>query len=63
MNNHAMAQLRSALLATPLLMLFGSPTLRAAPSLPSEATDFLDRYCSSCHNDVDKEAGLDLTSM
>jgi hypothetical protein len=24
---------------------------------------FTDRYCSSCHNDVDKEAGLDLTAL
>ena len=24
---------------------------------------FTDRYCSSCHNDVDREGGLDLTSI
>ena len=24
---------------------------------------FTDRYCSSCHNDVDKEGGLDLTAV
>src|SRR6185436_1800567 len=33
----------------------------AAPS--DELFAFTDRYCSSCHNDVDKEGGLDLTSM
>ncbi len=27
------------------------------------ADEFLDRHCSSCHNDVDKEGGLDLTSQ
>jgi mono/diheme cytochrome c family protein len=29
----------------------------------AEAQAFTDRYCSSCHNDVDKEGGLDLTSL
>ncbi len=29
----------------------------------AEAQGFTDRYCSSCHNDVDKEGGLDLTSL
>ena len=29
----------------------------------AEAFSFTDRYCSSCHNDVDKEGGLDLTSL
>ncbi len=28
-----------------------------------EPTEFTDRYCSSCHNDVDKEGGLDLTTL
>ena len=37
---------------------------RAAPAFPAEAAaDFTDRHCSTCHNDVDKEAGLDLTSL
>src|SRR5437868_5533218 len=29
----------------------------------SDAANFTDRYCSSCHNDVDKDGGLDLTSL
>ena len=37
---------------------------RGATAFPeAEAFAFTDRYCSSCHNDVDKEGGLDLTSM
>ena len=40
---------------------------RAAEPTPgfaeAEALAFTDRYCSSCHNDVDKEGGLDLTSL
>src|SRR5688572_14561120 len=36
-----------------------------AANLNGEADilDFTDRHCSSCHNDVDKEGGLDLTSL
>ncbi len=40
----------------------GSPG-RAADHAETEALAFTDRYCSSCHNDVDKEGGLDLTSV
>jgi Protein of unknown function (DUF1592)/Protein of unknown function (DUF1588)/Protein of unknown function (DUF1585)/Protein of unknown function (DUF1587)/Protein of unknown function (DUF1595)/Planctomycete cytochrome C len=29
----------------------------------AERTAFTDRHCSSCHNDVDQEAGLDLTNL
>ena len=29
----------------------------------AEALAFTDRHCSSCHNDVDKEGGLDLTGV
>jgi len=40
------------------------PALGAAGAFPEdEVTAFTDRHCSSCHNDVDKEAGLDLTSL
>jgi Protein of unknown function (DUF1587)/Planctomycete cytochrome C len=28
-----------------------------------EVLAFTDRYCSSCHNDVDREGGLDLTNL
>ncbi len=42
-----------------------------APSVPWAQTSdqigdviaFTDRYCSTCHNDVDKEGGLDLTTL
>ncbi len=35
-----------------------------ADAFPDEAVAaFTDRHCSSCHNDVDKEGGLDLTSL
>src|SRR5688572_15306235 len=29
----------------------------------ADMASFTDRYCSSCHNDVDKEGGLDLTTL
>ncbi len=36
----------------------------AAPAWSeSDAIAFTDQHCSSCHNDVDREAGLDLTSL
>jgi hypothetical protein len=40
-------------------------SLAAVAALPTEETvvAFTDRHCSSCHNDVDKEGGLDLTSL
>ena len=38
--------------------------LAQCASLPAETvTSFTDRYCSSCHNDVDLEGGFDLTSL
>ena len=41
------------------------PSLPAATALATADTlaSFTDRYCSSCHNDVDKEGGLDLTTL
>ena len=39
-----------------------SVSVRAAVQDPPLA-DFTDKYCSSCHNDVDKEGGLDLTAL
>lgn len=32
-------------------------------ALPDDVMAFTDRYCSSCHNDVDREGNLDLTSL
>jgi mono/diheme cytochrome c family protein len=41
-----------------------APAARAAVAFPADAAAaFTDRHCSSCHNDVDKEAGLDVTSL
>lgn len=37
-------------------------TVHAAP-LPEQAAAFTEKYCVNCHNDVDKEAGMDLTSL
>src|SRR5262249_46433264 len=53
----------------PTLFLFVTTLLasaggaRAASALPTTTADFIDRHCSSCHNDVDKEGGLDLTTL
>src|SRR5687768_4769177 len=54
----------STLGAVGALLLVLVSSLAAAPAF-SEANvaAFTDRYCSSCHNDVDKEGGLDLTSL
>ncbi len=53
-----------AVLAAAAFSALTVPTVRAAAAFPAdEAASFTDRYCSSCHNDVDKEAGLDLTSL
>jgi hypothetical protein len=38
-------------------------TLSAAQSIEADLFAFTDKHCSSCHNDVDKEGGLDLTTM
>jgi hypothetical protein len=35
----------------------------AATALPDHTADFTEKYCANCHNDVDQEAGLDLTSL
>ena len=47
---------------TVAVALSGSLTLRAAPP-PAVARSFIDQHCADCHNDVDKEAQLDLTSL
>ncbi len=35
----------------------------AAPALAAGAADFVDRHCASCHDDIEKKAGLDLTAL
>jgi mono/diheme cytochrome c family protein len=38
--------------------------MAAGPGFPeADALAFIDRHCSTCHNDVDREGGLDLTSL
>jgi hypothetical protein len=51
----------TALLLAGLLL----PARGAAPAAftGDEAMAFTDKYCSNCHNDIDKEGGLDLTSV
>jgi len=46
-----------ALAVLPLLA--GTAELRAAP--PPAVAAFIEKHCASCHNDTDKEQGLDLT--
>jgi len=47
-----------------VLGVFPAPALRGAQEFSeAEAFAFTDRYCSNCHNDVDKEGGLDLTNL
>ncbi len=46
------------------LAVLSTASLRAATLTgEAEVRDFTDRHCSSCHNDVDKEGGLDLTTI
>src|SRR4051812_9555458 len=51
------------------LLAFGAALLCAGAARAAQAdatielSTFTDRYCSSCHNDVDKEGGLDLTAL
>lgn len=47
--------------ALAMLALSGVPSLAGAEALALSA--FTDKYCASCHDDVEKEAGLDLTSL
>ncbi len=46
-----------------LLLLSGPVIVSAASPAEGDMAAFTDRHCSSCHNDVDKEGGLDLTSL
>ncbi|WP_414664748.1 DUF1592 domain-containing protein [Horticoccus sp. 23ND18S-11] len=38
------------------------PALRAA-SLPKASRAFIDTHCASCHDDIEKKGGLDLTAL
>jgi hypothetical protein len=43
-------------------LLVSSLAMQASP-LEEHASGFTEKYCAKCHNDVDKEGGLDLTSL
>ncbi len=45
------------------IALYVLPARGAALMDAQQLADFTDRHCSSCHNDVDKEGGLDLTTL
>ncbi|MBL9188132.1 MAG: DUF1592 domain-containing protein [Opitutaceae bacterium] len=45
-----------------MALLFSAAPLFAA-SVPPLAPAFIEKHCAGCHNDTDKEAGLDLTSL
>ena len=42
--------------------MLGGAALHAAPP-PAAVVAFVDKHCAACHNDVDKENGLDLTTL
>jgi hypothetical protein len=54
---------RTSLAATCGLILAATAAFGAQPALSPDVVAFTDRYCTSCHNDVDKEGGLDLTTL
>ena len=56
--NRAFCLLSSALAAAVMASL-----PMAGATIADDLATFTDRHCSSCHNDVDKEGGLDLTSL
>src|SRR3954463_9136753 len=49
-------------LAGPLAMLC-LPTLATAQTVATELDGFTKKHCASCHNNVDREGGLDLTAL
>ena len=53
----------ASVLVSALTLLAHLPVRGASLAAESEIRDFTDRHCSSCHNDVDKEGGLDLTAL
>jgi hypothetical protein len=48
---------------TPFLLLPFSALAFAADWGGEQTAAFIEQYCANCHNDVDPEAGLDLTSL
>ncbi len=46
-----------------LWVTLSSPVRGAPVFAEADALNFTDRYCSGCHNEVDREGGLDLTTL
>ncbi len=62
--NRRISRSRLGALAASALVTCALYSAQAAAAFPTDAvTAFTDQFCSSCHNDVDKEGGLDLTSL
>jgi cytochrome c553 len=57
-----MPTLRHWLFSLPTIAALAASGVRAAPP-PAAAAAFIEKYCASCHNDVDKEGQLDLTNL
>ena len=53
----------AALAVGTLVLTAALPLSAATPGLSEDVMSFTERHCSSCHNDVDKEGDLDLTSL
>ncbi len=58
-----LASPRSVAIALGVTLLAGFRAAAASLAGEADVLAFTDRHCSSCHNDVDKEGGLDLTSL
>ena len=43
--------------------LLASVSLRAAAPIFPNGKAFIEKYCAECHDDVTREAGLDLTAL
>ena len=55
--------LRPTLAFAATLLLWSPAMSGATAALADDAAAFTDRHCSTCHNDVEKEGGLDLTAL
>ncbi|HEY1109856.1 MAG TPA: DUF1587 domain-containing protein, partial [Opitutaceae bacterium] len=47
----------------PYLLAFAVAAAAHAASVSPQVAAFTDKYCASCHNDIDKSGGLDLDSL
>src|SRR4051794_23087220 len=46
-----------------VVSLLVGPSLCGAQSADAQIFGFTEKYCASCHNDIDQEGGLDLTTL